>query len=306
LLQQTLKALAVVEVDCVQFPALLSIHRNMSGNRRVSGAGTMASSLLAVDRIIQKENYYREGIAKNHAASKMLADMLAIDGGGELSKSVQDAADPSTKQEIEAAINEQRERLQKISEKNVMNSRNVDAFMGALSAVRNQVQATPETDEQLDYERIIQDKMQQYSAANAGSQVDVRDEKFCREIRSSLGIKERASKKDDDSDEELEVLRNPAGTQSLKCPITAMLYEEPLRNKVCGHVYSKAGIMQMLRSHQPKCPVVGCRNGAVTMSQLEEDVETEMKVKRQRRREETERQQRASQAIYDSDDDDVL
>jgi hypothetical protein len=42
------------------------------------------------------------------------------------------------------------------------------------------------------------------------------------------------------------------------------------------------------------------------MSQLEEDVETEMKVKRQRRREETERQQRASQAIYDSEEEDAL
>lgn len=266
----------------------------------------MASSLLAVDRILQTESQYREGIVKNHAASKMLADLLAI--GGELSKSMQDAAaDPSTNQEIEDFMNEQRERLQKISEKNVVNSRNVDAFVGALAAVRKQVQTTPETDESLDYERIIQDKMQQYSAANAESQVDVRDEKFCRDIRSSLGIKDRASKnKDDESDEELEVLRNPVGAQSLKCPITTMLYVEPLRNKVCGHVYSKAGIVQLLRSGKAKCPVAGCRNGSVTMLQLEEDVETEMKVKRQRRREETERQQRASQAIYDSEEEDAL
>lgn len=266
----------------------------------------MASSLLAVDRIIGKENSYREGIAKNHAASKILAEMLAIDG--ELSNSMQAATDPSTRQEIEASIQEQRERLQKISEKNVVNSRNVDAFIGALSAVRTQVQSTPETAEPLDYERIIQDKIQQYSAAHAGSQLNIHDEKFCREIRSSLGIKEHASrgKKGDDSDEELEVLRNPASTQSLRCPITAMLYEEPLRNKVCGHVYSKAGIMQMLRSRQTKCPVAGCRNGVVTMEQLEEDVETAMKVKRQRRREETERQQRASQAICDSDEEEVL
>jgi SUMO ligase MMS21 Smc5/6 complex component len=172
------------------------------------------------------------------------------------------------------------------------------------------VQTAPETDDSLDYERIIQDKMRQYSAAaNAESQVDVRDEKFCRDIRSSLGIKDRASKKnrdDDESDEELEVLRNPVGAQSLKCPITTMLYVEPLRNKVCGHVYSKAGIVQLLRSGRAKCPVAGCRNGSVTMSQLEEDVETEMKVKRQRRREETERQQRASQAIYDSEEEDAL
>jgi SUMO ligase MMS21 Smc5/6 complex component len=150
--------------------------------------------------------------------------------------------------------------------------------------------------------------MQQYSAAQAGSQLNIHDEKFCREIRSSLGIKEHASrgKKGDDSDEELEVLRNPAGTQSLKCPITAMLYEEPLRNKVCGHVYSKEGIVQMLRARQTRCPVAGCRNGVVTMEQLEEDMETAMKVKRQRRREETERQQRASQAIYDSEDEEVF
>lgn len=278
----------------------------MSRNRRVSGTGTMASSLLAVDRIREKESSYRDGIAKNQAASKLLAEMLAIDG--ELSNAIQAATDPSARQEIETSIQEQRERLQKIAEKNVMNSRNVDAFIGALSAVRTQVQSNPETEEPLDYERIIQDKMQQFTAAHAGTQLNIHDEKFCREIRSSLGIKDHASraKNGDDSDEELEVLRHPAGTQSLKCPITASLYEEPLRNKVCGHVYSKAGIMQMLRARQTNCPVAGCRNRQVTMEQLEDDMETAMKVKRQRRREETERQQRASQAIYDDSDEEVL
>lgn len=278
----------------------------MSRVRRVSGSGAMASSLLAVDRICEKESSYREGIAKNHAASKLLAEVLAIDG--ELSNAMQAATDPSARQEIEASIQEQRERLQKIAEKNVMNSRAVDSFIGALSAVRTQVQSTPETEEPLDYERIIQDKMQQYSASQAGSQLNIHDEKFCREIRSSLGIKERASRgrKGDDSDEELEVIPNKAGTQSLKCPITTMLYEEPVRNKVCGHVYSKAGIMQQLRARQTRCPVAGCRNRQVTKEQLEEDMETAMKVKRQRRREETERQQRVSQAIYDDSDDEVM
>jgi hypothetical protein len=85
--------------------------RLSSRRYEVCPSWNMVSSLLAVERILRKECSYREGIAKNHAASKILAEMLAIDG--ELSSSMQAATDPSTRQEIEASVQEQRERLQK-------------------------------------------------------------------------------------------------------------------------------------------------------------------------------------------------
>jgi hypothetical protein len=66
------------------------------------------------------ESSYREGIAKNHAASKILAEMLAIDG--ELSSSTQATTDPPTRQEIKASIQEQCKRLQKSRRTSIMYS----------------------------------------------------------------------------------------------------------------------------------------------------------------------------------------
>jgi hypothetical protein len=129
-----------------------------------------------------------------------------------------------------------------------MNIRVIDAFLGALKAVRTQVQSNPDTTEPLDYERIIQDKMQEYTAAQAGSQLDIRDEKFCREIRSFVGIKEHASrgKKGDDSDQVLEVLRPrlvlslssaPLRPRSMKClfatRFAVMSTQKPVLFKCC-------------------------------------------------------------------------
>lgn len=45
---------------------------------------------------------------------------------------------------------------------------------------------------------------------------------------------------------------------ALKCPITQQLYEKPMKNRNCQHVYSQAGIFQALKNkQQARCPVPG-------------------------------------------------
>ncbi|KAL7556574.1 hypothetical protein ACA910_016216 [Epithemia clementina (nom. ined.)] len=60
-----------------------------------------------------------------------------------------------------------------------------------------------------------------------------------------------------------------------RCPITAQVLENPVRNKVCGHVYSRKGIELLLQQMRQRkatvkcpCPVAGCNNQAVTKTQL--------------------------------------
>ena len=75
--------------------------------------------------------------------------------------------------------------------------------------------------------------------------------------------------------------------QSLKCPITLSLLEEPVRNSKCPHVYSKAAIMEMLRRGQGRipCPVAGC-GADVTKIQLSEDKVMARKVREEKARRE--------------------
>jgi SUMO ligase MMS21 Smc5/6 complex component len=45
----------------------------------------------------------------------------------------------------------------------------------------------------------------------------------------------------------------------LICPIMRKLLEDPTRSKVCGHVFSKDGILSMFKGnkHEIRCPVPG-------------------------------------------------
>ena len=60
--------------------------------------------------------------------------------------------------------------------------------------------------------------------------------------------------------------------QSLKCPITLSLLENPVRNNNCPHVYSLDAIKELVRQGhgQCKCPVAGCM-ADVTLKSVRED-----------------------------------
>jgi len=68
--------------------------------------------------------------------------------------------------------------------------------------------------------------------------------------------------------------------EALHCPITKKYFEDPVRNKLCNHCYSKAAICQMLtRKSSVKCPVGGCAK-PVMLPNLIPDKEVVRKVKR--------------------------
>ncbi|XP_049862192.1 E3 SUMO-protein ligase NSE2-like [Schistocerca gregaria] len=60
-------------------------------------------------------------------------------------------------------------------------------------------------------------------------------------------------------------------------PITMTVLENPVRNRLCNHVYSKKSIQSLLKKpKQLKCPVVGCPiRTTFTMDDLESDHELE-------------------------------
>lgn len=65
-------------------------------------------------------------------------------------------------------------------------------------------------------------------------------------------------------------------------PITMTVFEHPVRNRLCNHVYSKKSIQSLLKKpKQVKCPVVGCPvRTTFTMEDLESDHELEEHINR--------------------------
>jgi SUMO ligase MMS21 Smc5/6 complex component len=94
--------------------------------------------------------------------------------------------------------------------------------------------------------------------------------------------------------------------RSLKCPITRQLFENPVKNKICGHSYDKEAIIQHLRiARNKKCPVAGCNNINIKADQLLENIELTQEVRRYKRRVDLQKERDMTQAIgLDSDEED--
>ncbi|KAI8915027.1 hypothetical protein DFJ77DRAFT_464369 [Powellomyces hirtus] len=70
-----------------------------------------------------------------------------------------------------------------------------------------------------------------------------------------------------DHDDEEEGLAIISQHESLKCPLTQMIYEDPVTSQVCKHSYSSKAITQHIRMSQrtephgrAECPVAGCKH----------------------------------------------
>jgi hypothetical protein len=302
--------LATVDPDESQTNLTLS---NITLAIMSDGAAVLTTILTT---ILNKESDYRDGIRKNHDPCKLVADRLAV--GGELEESLlmfikgSDGENLIPEEEIKNFLQEQRERVKALSEKNVARDRSIDAFVGSLRSLKQKVSSGNEElyQEGTNYEIAINELMAQEKARIASTEVDVKQAPMCVEIRSKLGEKEvlaGGGQEDDD----IEVVRNnhDNGT-SLKCPFTAMYMEDAVKSKLCGHTYSRQGIINHIKHSRgggAKCPFPGCTNANVTEAQLEEDGETRMRVKRQIRRDQKEEEHRKmSQAMDDDDEEEEL
>ena len=85
--------------------------------------------------------------------------------------------------------------------------------------------------------------------------------------------------------------------EALNCPITRKPFEDPVRNKLCNHCYSKAAVCQMLtRRSSIKCPVGGCTK-QVVLPNLIPDRELARRVRRKMKQDKYEKQHTADSAI---------
>jgi hypothetical protein len=182
----------------------------------------------------------------------------------------------------------------------------------------------------VDYSAVLKQKIEKLhqQQQHAAVTVEIDDETHCKDIRQRLGEKEKKKKRktgrrsrggteqyESEEEEELEIVNTAAATQAagggvaggqaedntIKCPITAMLFQQPMKNKVCGHTYSQAGVDQMIKMGKRKCPIPGCANNQLSERQLEADVEMELKVKRHVRRVAHEEEKRRTAQASDDD-----
>jgi hypothetical protein len=272
---------------------------------------TVNSTIHGADCIIGKKNEFKDNIKNLNARNKIGAESLAH--GGSLESTVRVALqndDPKAWDNFEAFLGEHREKVKKFTESHIHLSRKVDAFIGALEEVKQEIiqqQQQPSDDAKPpDYEVILQTKMELLKQQLDDESPSIENHPWMVKTKYNLRevAKTRTGNGDDDDDDDVQVeFSNNESSNEYKCPITGRYMEDPMRNTVCGHVYDFGGIKFYMGSKRSKhCPVPGCANRQVTMSQIEQDVEMQLKVKRFLKRMEQERQQRMSQT-QDVDDD---
>lgn len=297
---------------------------------RRNGHGASDAAVHAADRYLAKEGEYRSGVKKIQAAALMLADRLALKGEIEsaLLQHKKDSDDfDAHRLDAESFLDEQRNKLKALCEGNAIKFRDIDRTVKAVGDIRDGVQQTDFEEQQRsreaaqdesgqeenidhtegnppDYESSIAEKIKQLREQE--EDIDVQDEDFAVEIRNRLGEKESKKRKGrgggvDDDEEDLEIVRNngaPDQEATFKCPITGTLFESPVKNSVCGHVYSKAGLSHLLKAKNHQCPVPGCTNNKLSKDQVDDDPETVMKVRRYQLR----LQQEKARSQYDDEE----
>ena len=332
-----------------------------SNNSNNNSGGPEDAALQVASSVLSKQSQYTDDLSRQfHPRACDLAGRLHDDTGELAQALLSYAADVDETQnrgddahlstKMAAFLDEQRSRLKRHVVANAKRARDVEAFCGAVGAVRDDIRmkrqaaATAQLDSDgvddatatngilakfdaksgdgVDYERTILDQMKERTGGD-GDGDDGDDEEdlqrfqsnaMVRDILERLGEKVQGGAKttgedddDDDDDDDLEMVGDASGNNhgaDLRCPITTTYFDQPLKNTKCGHVYSKQGIEQHLRGHgrkQRKCPVAGCTNDDVQKSQLVEDVEMAMRVKRFKKKEE--RQKRAKMSQLDDLDD---
>jgi hypothetical protein len=251
---------------------------------------------VLVQQMLRKEQAYRTGIKDNQSLANALAQRL--NRGGELETLMG-----------EDALSDYRARLKTLAEQNVQQDRHLSAFLQALGKSVGGNNGNNENNME-NYQVALEEAMETEIQTLNRSSVHVHQEQYYLDMLSKLGESTAHTNNTaaggaaggNDDDDDLEVL-DAESTVNLKCPLTSTLMVDPLKNKMCRHIYSKIAIFEHLK-HDRKCPVFGCRNHNVTSDQLEPDMETAHLVRREKIRQQHEQQQQNQNAIDMDDDDD--
>lgn len=300
-----------------------------------------ASRVIAshFDSFAKKDAQYREGTDKNQSYTKVTAARLVMPGGDVpsavsiVSKDDVPIVDVS---ELNEFIKEQRERLKKLAAKNVEVSHKLDDFHTACQELQRQELTNESVDVsgEKDYTVILSNMMESAKNKRKVTQLELHQEKYMMEVMEAMG------EKTGEEDEDIEMVGGTA-TQAanLKCPITgtwmsdsimcfvikcleparlnyyscrctAMMLEDPVKNKVCGHYYSRAAIMSYIQNKRREnrncfCPVSGCGNETITEQQFVKDPYIERLVHRESQKQSNATRSRSQHAeeLVDTDDE---
>ena len=243
------------------------------------------------------------------AHNNIIAELISHDGSVE--KSIRTAlqvgssdadgdGDQTEWNEFQTFLDSQRRRIHALAEMHIDTQQYNKAVLQSLNEITNETQKKDS-----DYQSIFPAKIEVNmtkikSQANANSSQSQPHE-FTLHIQQKL---REPMSKEEQSDDEIE-MDTTCQVSDFKCPVTGGLMTHPYRNKVCGHTYELDGIKFYLRTKNT-CPVAGCSNTQVSMSDLEEDVELAMNIKRYARGLEREKRMRLSQTdgVEDLDGED--
>jgi hypothetical protein len=275
---------------------------------------TQSPAVSICNSLLGKETAYGNPMRENKGLCVSTAASLGA--GGELEETLMAMAKQvgdgsGMQEEIAVFLQAQRDRVKKVAEKHVQNGVYLDRFVGSLQTLKQQETAKADEEkkegkEATDHGKRLKEifaKKQNEKAAPM--QQDDHYRNVCERMGETLGALPGA-------DDEIEMVGNSASqSSSLKCMITMQLMEDAVKNSVCGHVYSRAGILDYIQQRKTArkpchCPVPGCGNNNVTDNQLEEDFFTKNEVKREMRRLQRDQAANHSQAdhdLVDSEDD---
>ena len=294
---------------------------------RSSHGGGGGGALLACNRAIDRKDEYEKNVKKLQATTKIIAETIRTDSDlADILNQEDDGAD--------AWLKSNRDRLKAIAEGNAKRLYEIEYFVDAVKEVRTDVErrqhennnqgggapaegaqegaaanAAAAAADAPDYERSISDAVEKLRTQreNDPSRVSAGDHAMTTEVRETLGEKVQKKRSaaggGDDDEDELEIVQNRVDdVNALKCPVTGMLFNNPVINKVCHHTYDRAGLDQLLRTGKHTCPVPGCANNRLSLNQVEEDEEMKLKVQRHKTREVAQKRQRDLEEDDDEED----
>jgi SUMO ligase MMS21 Smc5/6 complex component len=257
--------------------------------------GAIQAAVATANNIRNRD--FRGAIGHNSEMAIDFASSLGEDLGASLSGYLDD--DDEMKKECEEFLKEQKARLVKTAVVNVEQQRQIQAFVTGLQRVQQTLVEQGQQVEQ-DYSQVLATEMQTAEETQAAEQLEMHQEPLVRAIQTKLGMKLSAAS-GNESDNELEVLPTGSSVQGLKCPISASFFVEPIKSKVCGHVYSQDALRQLLGMHSGHrgmaCPISGCINQHLTMESCAPDRSTKQKVNRYLRNQAAAEEVRMSQAV---------
>lgn len=287
-------------------------------NRTSHGIG--GGAIHSADMAIGKENDYKQGVKGLQARASMMAELITA--GGALEQLLKEADGDGA----DKFLTSQRNRLKAIAEGNAKQLNEIDYFLQAVKDVRSDVQRQNQSDaaaggvrgegqegepadaaaEAPDYERSLQEALEKIRQTKESDRSFLPPEEhpMVIDLREKLGERVKKRSRNDD-DDDLEIVNNVGvdDVHKLKCPITSMFFENPVRNKVCGHTYDRLGLNQLLGLNKTKCPIPGCSNSKLSINQVEVDDEMKLKVRRHKMREEAAKKKRDLDESMDDQED---